>query len=199
MVLNKVIQHHQLMKKISQILLIMLIAASLSWPLTGLAADDNGLFKGLNEGCLKCGNCDLCDIIQVSINFADLLVGLSGVAAILMFVLGGTLLIIDFGSDKNIQKGKEVIKAAIFGLVIILGAWTIVNLTIATFVGTTSGSAFSNITSGITGGTDGAWNVCASNATVKDCPSGTNSTPVTSPGGGTEPGTPPPGDNPGGV
>jgi len=149
------------MKKISRILLMVLIAASLSWPLTSLAVE-SGLFKGINNSCLVCGNCGLCDIIQVVVNLGDLLVGLSGVAAILMFVLGGTLLIIDYGSGKNIQKGKDTIKAAIFGLVIVLGAWTIVNLTIAVFVGTTPGSAFSNIT--------GTWNVCQGAGSPKPCP-----------------------------
>lgn len=75
--------------------------------------------------------CGLNEVFQTIINFTQILLALTGSVMILMFVYGGTLMIIGgAGNSDNITKGKEAIKAAVIGLVIILGAWLAVNFTI---------------------------------------------------------------------
>lgn len=51
--------------------------------------------------------------------------GLAGVAALLMFVWGGTQWIISGGDPKKVEKGRETLKWAIFGLVFIFVAYTL--------------------------------------------------------------------------
>lgn len=53
------------------------------------------------------------------------ILGVTGSIALLMFIYGGFLWLISAGGD-NIKKGKEVMKWAALGLVVIVGAYTIV-------------------------------------------------------------------------
>ncbi|MBI4257117.1 hypothetical protein HY626_03635 [Candidatus Uhrbacteria bacterium] len=52
--------------------------------------------------------------------------GVTGSIALLMFVYGGFLWLISAGEPDKVKKGKEVMKWAILGLVVIVGAYTIV-------------------------------------------------------------------------
>lgn len=55
------------------------------------------------------------------------LLGVTGSIALLMFVYGGFLWLISAGEAERVKKGKEVMKWAILGLVVIIGAYTIVS------------------------------------------------------------------------
>ncbi|TAL50730.1 hypothetical protein EPN81_01985 [Patescibacteria group bacterium] len=52
--------------------------------------------------------------------------GITGSVALLMFVYGGFLWLISAGVPDNVKKGKEVMKWASLGLVVIVGAYAIV-------------------------------------------------------------------------
>ncbi|MCR4313975.1 MAG: pilin [Candidatus Uhrbacteria bacterium] len=54
------------------------------------------------------------------------ILGVTGSIALLMFVYGGFLWLISAGVPDRVKKGKEVMKWAVLGLVIIVGAYTIV-------------------------------------------------------------------------
>lgn len=54
------------------------------------------------------------------------ILGISGSIALLMFVYGGFLWLISAGEPEKVKKGKEVMKWAVLGLVVIVGAYTIV-------------------------------------------------------------------------
>ena len=54
------------------------------------------------------------------------LLGVTGSIALLMFVYGGFLWLISAGVPDKVKKGKEVMKWAVLGLVVIVGAYTIV-------------------------------------------------------------------------
>ncbi|MFA5022275.1 MAG: hypothetical protein WC508_04320 [Patescibacteria group bacterium] len=68
--------------------------------------------------------------LQTIINFSNLLLALTGSAALLMFMYGGTMLIIAGGVQERVQKGKAALQAAAIGIAIILGSWVIVNFVI---------------------------------------------------------------------
>jgi len=85
-------------------------------------------------------NCDLNDVFQTIINFSQLILALTGSAALLMFTYGGVLWILAAGKQEMIQQGKSAIVAAAVGLAIVLGAWTIVNFTIVALTGGEIGS-----------------------------------------------------------
>lgn len=54
------------------------------------------------------------------------LLGVTGSIALLMFVYGGFLWLISAGEPDKVKKGKEVMKWSVLGLVVIVGAYTIV-------------------------------------------------------------------------
>lgn len=87
--------------------------------------------------------CNLEDIFQFIINISFIIVGLTGSAALLMFTYGGVLFILASGEADKINKAKEVLKAAVIGIAIILLSWIIVNTVIAALTeGRVGGQAF---------------------------------------------------------
>lgn len=74
-----------------------------------------------------CSSCGLTEAFQVIINFSNLILALTGSAALLMFTIGGVMFIISSGNQEQVQKGKAAIQAAVIGIVIVLGAWLLVN------------------------------------------------------------------------
>ncbi|MBI4435119.1 hypothetical protein HY630_00455 [Candidatus Uhrbacteria bacterium] len=54
------------------------------------------------------------------------ILGITGSVALLMFVYGGFLWLTSGGVPDRVKKGKEVMKWAVLGLVVIVGAYTIV-------------------------------------------------------------------------
>jgi len=122
-----------------------------------LAQDYTGtLMNQVSSKCLGVGDCTLCDLIQVGVNFSDLIVAFSGAIAVLMFIIGGIMMITAYGSDR-ITMGKNIIVATIVGLLIIFTAWTVVNTLILALYGTTS-TTFGTTLSTMTGGAGTAGN-----------------------------------------
>lgn len=81
--------------------------------------------------------CGLNEAFQTIINFTQILMAMTGSVMILMFIYGGTMMIIAGApfsgkgdNRKTINQGKDAIMAAIVGLIIILGAWLAINFTI---------------------------------------------------------------------
>ncbi len=54
--------------------------------------------------------------------------GLSGIIALLMFVYGGVLYMLDMGEGARMKKGKDAIKNAVIGLIIIFTSYTLVDV-----------------------------------------------------------------------
>jgi len=108
-------------------------------------AGAQGILSLVTKACSTSGVCSLCDLISVGIRFTQILLGLTGVAALAMFVYGGMLMITAYGNEKRVADGKNTIIAAVIGIVIILTAWILVN-TVYQALGYT--------------GANGAWNVC---------------------------------------
>ncbi len=74
--------------------------------------------------------CGLTQMLEVVINVAALIVAMTGSAALLMFIIGGLMLIISAGSQEKVQQGKNIIQAAAIGIVLVLGSWVIINVII---------------------------------------------------------------------
>ena len=55
------------------------------------------------------------------------MLGVTGSIALLMFIWGGFLWLISAGEPEKVKKGKDAMKWATFGLVVIVGAYMIVN------------------------------------------------------------------------
>ncbi len=101
------------MKKIQR---LIAICAFLIYPLVASAALENPL-----------GTTDLHELIGRLIRT---LLGLSGAAALLMFVWGGFLWLTSRGEPGQVTKGKDTLKWATLGLVVIFSAYILVNAVI---------------------------------------------------------------------
>ncbi len=84
--------------------------------------------------------CGICSFIQLFIRAADIIVGLSGTLALVMFVFGGFTMITAYGNTSRVQWGKNVLIAAVTGLLIVLLAWTLVNLIVLSLYGGNAGT-----------------------------------------------------------
>lgn len=120
--------------------------------------------------------CNLCSFVKLVINLADIIIALSGSAAILMFVIGGIMMIINYGNEAWIKRGRETIVATVIGLAIVFLAWTLVNLVILTLYGGNLG-AFIKFTG------KSAWSgPCASSPATNNYEAGSGpSTPTDAP------------------
>ena len=122
------------MKKIIVITYLIVFCLLLINPIIAQAADNLFLLKDVP--CATTGEkCNLCDFMRVFINASNIIVGLSGAFAVLMFVWGGILMITAYGSEARITQGKDVIKATVTGILLVFLGWTIVNFTIEALTG----------------------------------------------------------------
>jgi len=96
-----------------------------SWPATPLLPT-----------CTKDGNCGFNDFILLGVNLTKMILGLVGSLALLFFIYGGVVFLIAGGKSEMIDKGKKIITNAVIGVAIVLGAWIIVNFSIAALTGT---------------------------------------------------------------
>lgn len=136
--------------KIIAIVTLFFLGLALSANVAWAATDYKGtLMNNVSSGCIDKGDCNPCDMIQVGVNLSDMIVTFTGAIAILMFIVGGIVMITSYGSDR-ITMGKNIIVAALIGILIIFAAWTIVNTLILAFYGPTAGvfpSALSSFSS----------------------------------------------------
>lgn len=130
------------MKKLTVVLLSFLLLAGILCGSAALAAEPSGegffLLRDLSGACRDQGNCTPCDAVQVLVTLSDMIVSLSGAAALLAFIVGGILMITSYGSDR-ITAGKNTIMAALVGLLIVFAAWILVNTLILLLFGSMTG------------------------------------------------------------
>ena len=129
------------MKKQTIILLTLLVFSfGLLFSNVSMAQAQTSLLTrgGANlSACLADGSkCQICDFIQVFINAADMMAAFSGTLALLMFVMGGIIMITAFGNESRVTWGKNTLIAAVIGIFIIFIAWTLVNSIMAAMYGT---------------------------------------------------------------
>lgn len=125
------------MKKISLILFLSLLFFSLM-PVLVFAQD---------EGLVPCGNpgqdaCKLCDFFIMIDNVIDfLLLSLIPILAAIMIAIGGFLYIISRANPDQLTRVKSLLTAVAIGLLIIYGAWIIIN-TFLVVIGAADWSGF---------------------------------------------------------
>ena len=81
------------------------------------------------------GECRSVSIFVIMLlNFASYLFTIVGALALLFFIYGGFTLILSRGSTEQVKKGKDIMVAAVIGLIIVFGAYMLVR-----FLGTAVG------------------------------------------------------------
>lgn len=73
------------------------------------------------------------DIRDVIGRIIQAILGVTGSVALLAFIYGGFLWLISAGNPDQVKKGKEVMKWAVLGLAVIIGAYMIVSTIVTAF------------------------------------------------------------------
>jgi uncharacterized membrane protein YhdT len=113
------------MKSIILFSLIIVITLSVIFPSFALAQTD-GIWKGIT--CFETGPCSLCDGIKLLANITDFLATISIILAGGLVIYGGIRILLPPGdAAQNFQNAKKIITMAVFGVIIVLSSWIIVN------------------------------------------------------------------------
>lgn len=117
---------------ISLVLVLPVLAA---WPPITIIPAECTASCTPGQECAPIAKCGLNGILQTIINIAQLIFALTGSAALLMFAYGGVMFILAAGNQERVSKAKEILKAAVIGLVIIFGSWLIINFVVSALTG----------------------------------------------------------------
>lgn len=94
-----------------------------------LAASPQDTAQNAVESITPSGtNTDLTSLLQLIINS---LIGIVGVAAVIMLIIGGFRYVFSQGNEKAVNSAKDTILYAIIGIVVAILAFAIVNFVIA--------------------------------------------------------------------
>lgn len=88
--------------------------------------------------CACCGACELNDFIGLGINVVKYIFGISGSLALLMFIYGGFKFLTAAGNKEQIESGKTILTNAVYGIIIIFGAWVLINFVLMVITGQTT-------------------------------------------------------------
>ncbi len=86
----------------------------------------------LTSGC-DGDNADINIFVKLGINIAKFIFAIIGSVAFVMFVYGGFTMILAFGSAEKFKKGRDILVAAVAGMIIAFGAYLIVNFVLDVF------------------------------------------------------------------
>lgn len=122
-------------------LLIVMSALLMTWSTpTALAAEPNPLKEPprfsvqlVPRICeAKIGGCDICDIVLIFTNVANIVGGALGGMALLMFIVGGFMFIFSSGNEQRIETGRKILTGTVVGVLIVFLAWMGVNYIVRT-------------------------------------------------------------------
>jgi len=82
----------------------------------------------------ECKPCELCDVfVMVNVYITGFLKLVVPSLATIMIAIGGMMLIFGTGKPETVSQAKSLLKAVIIGLIIIYGAWLIVDVLLSAF------------------------------------------------------------------
>lgn len=88
------------------------------------AEDKVGPFlAGISTDCGNVGDCSLKDMMIVVANAGNFVLGIVGGIVLLMYVIGGFMILSSGGSSEKVGKGKKMIMGSTVGLLIVVFAY----------------------------------------------------------------------------
>lgn len=72
-------------------------------------------------------------LIMQAVKVGEFVFSIIGAAAFVMFVYGGFTLILSMGSSEKVKKGKDIMVAAVIGLIIAFSAYILINFILDAF------------------------------------------------------------------
>lgn len=145
---SKLLVNNNYMKKLFAALLI---GASLAWLATaalparaiGSLIDANILAE---TDCVQKGDttCEysVSTFMRVGINVANIILGLVGALALVVFIYGGVRMLTSGGNAESVTAGKKSIMGAVVGIVLVFGSYTIITFAINKLLVPKSGYQF---------------------------------------------------------
>ena len=97
-----------------------------------------GIFGFARAGLVPCGGtdqspCTLCDFFAVFSNIIHFITfDLTPAVAMLMFLIGGIILLTAGGNEQRLAKGKQLVTNTVIGLLIIYLGWLLINSLLTT-------------------------------------------------------------------
>lgn len=86
-------------------------------------------YKGPMVECAFSGTCrNVNDVVKTAVNWGEKIFAFVGSLAFVMFVIGGFMIIISAGNADKVKKGRDVLVAAVVGLVISFSAYLLIKL-----------------------------------------------------------------------
>jgi len=120
------------MKKLFLFFILLFLLAGFLLPVADAHAFS--LMEGVGGGCTGSGNCTFCDILRVIHNVGRFIFTSTAGIAFILFMWAGAGLIFNWGSTEMVAANKKLIFHTLLAIVIILAAYTIVNLIINLFL-----------------------------------------------------------------
>ena len=117
-----------------KILLYLIIVASLFLP---FQVDADGFLSGPIVPCGRQGQpeCKLCHFFVLANNVIQFLLELILVIAPIFILIGGITILVSAGVPDRVALGKRIITSAVIGVIIALGAWTILRTLFNALIG----------------------------------------------------------------
>lgn len=85
-------------------------------------------YAGPLPTCAFSGNCrDVNKLLELAVNSIQMLFGVIGSLAFVMFIFGGFTILTSFGSPEKVKKGQGILVAAVVGILIAFGAYVMID------------------------------------------------------------------------
>jgi len=78
------------------------------------------------------GNYTVAQVLEILPRAMKFMLGISGSVALLAFVYGGVMFLISSGNREQVEKGKNIIKGAVIGLLLVFLSYTIIATIVTT-------------------------------------------------------------------
>ena len=105
------------------------LVCSLALPIVARAQDS---LVDTSAGKYDSGDYTLDDMVLIAIRASRWILGIVGSLALLMFIYGGVMFLISSGSSEKITQAKNILVAAVIGLLIVFGSFLIIQFVLKT-------------------------------------------------------------------
>lgn len=122
---------HRFFLKILFIALFFLTFVYITQTVEAVSIVDTG------DGKYATGDYVVNDFVILAIRVSNIILGVIGSLSLAVFVYAGFLLMLSSGSSDKVSQAKKAIIAAVFGIIITLGSYTIIQFTMTTMGVTT--------------------------------------------------------------
>ncbi len=89
--------------------------------------------KDTKHAIYETGSYTLNDLLLIGVQVSNLILGVVGSLALLMFVYGGFMFLISSGNSEKVTKAKGIIIAAVVGLAIVFASYLIIEFVMEAF------------------------------------------------------------------